>query len=323
MKKERGMFLRAENTESGGGGGDPSPTVVQTPTTQAPVNATAMTPPKITVVNDGVSTVATQHGVGDQIRVTFPDNWKQGLEEALRNDPSMGPVNDIQTLAKNYVNAQKLIGKNKIVVPDQHATPEDWKNAFQKLGLPQKFEEYQFNVPKDASFDDGFLTELKKVAFQNNILPKQVEGLVSWYSEANKKALEGFQQKTETSRQHAVQELKKEWGEAYDRKVAMARHAIQSTGLGEQVFSWLDSTAMGDDPTLIKLLSSLGEKFKEDGIIGEPEATTVSSHALDEQIAEIQGNFEHPYYNRKHPNHLSAVQQMRQLMELKYNGQAG
>lgn len=302
MKTGNGMFLHNEVSEGGGGGS----------------TATAMTPPPITVVNDGATAVGQQHGGGANVKVTFPEDWKLGLEETLRNDPSLGPVNDIPTLVKNYVNAQKMIGKNKIVVPDQHATPDDWRGVFQKLGLPPKIEEYQFNVPKDAKFDDGFLTELKKVAYQNNILPKQAESLVDWYAKANAKAIEGFNQKLETEKQAAIQGLKKEWGEAYDKKVAMARAAINASGLGEQIFSWLDNSGLGDDQNLIRLLSALGEKFQEDGIVQESSSNTVNMSDLDSQISEIQGNFDHPYYNKRHPNHAAAVRQMEQLLQLKY-----
>jgi hypothetical protein len=304
----------AEVAEAGGGGGG----------SVAPAPSTLSTAPPMTIVKeDGATAVGHQAGVGPgSVAVTYPDNWKMGLDESLRNDPSLGPVNDIPTLVKNYVNAQKMIGKNKFTVPDQHATPQDWQNVFHKLGMPGKLEEYQFEVPKNASFDDGFLTEFKKVAFESNILPTQVQKLLGWYNDANQKAVQGFQSTIENKRQAALSDLKKEWGEAYQQKVSLAHEALKISGLGDQVFSWLDSSMLGDDPQMIRLLSALGEKFKEDGLIGDSAPQAVSKSSLQDQLQEIMGNLEHPYFNRRHPNHENAVKQVQHINQLMHGNQA-
>jgi hypothetical protein len=305
---------------SGGGGGAGA---VVAPVAPAQAGSTLGTPPPAVVVapEPGVTTVGQQAGIGD-VKVTFPENWKHGLDASLRDDPSLGPVNDIPTLVKNYINAQKMIGKNKITVPDQHATDADWRNVFHKLGMPGKIEEYQFDVPKNASFDDGFLTEFKKVAYESNILPNQVQKLLGWYNDANNKALQGFDQKIQNQKQVALQELKQQWGEAYQQKVAMAHEAIKLSGLGDQIFSWLDQSMMGDDPNMIKLLAALGEKFKEDGLVGDGAPNTVTKSSLEGQLSEIMVNFEHPYYNKRHPNHEAAVRQVDQIHQLMHGSQS-
>ena len=55
-------------------------------------------------------------------------------------------------LAKSWVNAQKLIGKEKIPLPGEKATKEDWDVVFSRLGRPEKPEGYtlpEIEVPDD------------------------------------------------------------------------------------------------------------------------------------------------------------------------------
>lgn len=45
---------------------------------------------------------ATQDAaVEGQVQVSFPDNWKQGLPDDIKDDPCLSVVNDIPSLVRN------------------------------------------------------------------------------------------------------------------------------------------------------------------------------------------------------------------------------
>ncbi len=83
-------------------------------------------------------------------------DWRTSLPDDLKNEPSLKLINDVSGLAKSYVSAQKLVGADKIPVPSKHATEEDWKNVYHKLGLPQDVKDYDVKVKEGISIDKEF-----------------------------------------------------------------------------------------------------------------------------------------------------------------------
>ena len=242
----------------------------------------------------------------------FPENWKEGLDEDLRNDPSLGPITDMPGLVKSFVHAQRQMGKDRAVLPDTHSTPEQWTEMFQKLGLPQKIEEYQINLPEGANFQDGFLSQLKEVGFKAGILPSQMEQFIGWYAQANKEATDAqltqFNQKTE----EAMTKLKSEWGQAYEEKRLLAKNVLKASGI-ENVNSFMDESGWGDDPMLVKIFAALGGMMKEDTIVEGAGKGTPTPKDVQSSIDSMMGDPKHALHDNRHPSHKSAVKEMEGL----------
>lgn len=250
-------------------------------------------------------------------QVTFPENWKDGLGDEFKADPTLSKYQTIPELAKAHVNLQKLVGKDKIHIPDKLATADDWKGVFQKLGLPEKPESYEFAVPKDA-FQDGFVKDFKEVAFKNNILPKQAEGLLGWYAGLQKQAAE--QRNTEIANQYhqASEALKREWGEAYDKKIQAGSTAARRF-FDERGLSFLDQSGLASNIHMVKAFAAIGDILKEHGIKGSPATSTgVTPADALQRIAEIRSNPDHPYNKPAHPNKKAAVEEMERLYKSAY-----
>jgi len=294
-------------TEGGGAGGGSIMSGGEAPTAAPAVEPGALAP----VAAEAAAAAAAPV-------VTFPDNWKDGLSEEIRSEASLGLIQDIPALAKSFVHAQKQIGRDKIVIPDKHATPEDWKNIFQKLGHPQELKGYEITPPEGANFDDGFVTQFKEQAFKHNILPHQANEILKWYSEANETALAGLKQEQANEQQTTLKKLKAEFGEAFQTKLQSARMAVKEAfgGEAEDVFMWLEESGLGNDERMIKMMMHFGQMIKEDTVIGDGRDNNAETpKAIEEQINEIMGNKEHPYYDKAHPNHAKAVKEMQTLHE--------
>ena len=65
------------------------------------------------------------------------DNWKDTLPDDLKAEKALESIQDIPGLAKSYIHAQKMIGSDKIPVPNKYATDEDWQAVYNKLGRPR------------------------------------------------------------------------------------------------------------------------------------------------------------------------------------------
>ena len=99
-----------------------------------------------------------------------PADWRSGLPEEVRNDPSLSDIKDVGSMAKSYINGQKLIGKNRIALPVEGATDEEISMFHSQLGRPEKADGYQFgdrpSLPEGMQYDEAFETQFKDLSYK-------------------------------------------------------------------------------------------------------------------------------------------------------------
>jgi hypothetical protein len=248
---------------------------------------------------------------------TVTNTWRDTLPDDLKNDPGLSTVADVSSLAKMYVNSQKLIGKDKVVIPDQHATEDDWQAFYKKVGLPDAPDKYDVKGPKDAKYvEEAAIAELKPLAHKLGIMPKQLEGILEWY-EGRAGSQMGELHKAEIEKGQAnVNALKKEFGNAFDTKLAWAAKVLQEHEV-DGVAELMRDPKYGNNPVLTKLLSKIGEKlYKEHDLKeGGTGKFLLSPQEANEKFNSILMNNDHPYHNADHPNHKAAVDEMKALSE--------
>ena len=249
----------------------------------------------------------------------WPDKWKENLPEDIRGEESLKLVGDIPTLAKNYIHAQKLVGSDKIPLPGKHATEDDWKAVYKKLGMPDNVDGYTMDMPKDIQFKDEFVKGLKETALKNGILPKQMAPLLDWFAKTTTADVAKQNEATKAARTQALGVLKTEWGEAYTKKLSLAQKALEKFG-DNSLVKLLNDTGLGDDPRFIKFFAWAGEPLKSDSI---PDGQAIDGSVLtpmeaQKQYNQILSDGAHPYYNASHPGHKTAVEEMRVLFGLAF-----
>lgn len=249
----------------------------------------------------------------------WPKNWKENLPAELRDEGSLKVIQDIPSLAKSFIHSQKMIGADKIVIPTKHATDDDWKQVFTKLGNPEKIEDYKFEVPKDAPFDDKFVGGFKEIAHKAGILPKQAEGLVKWFAEASKVEAEGYKAQMTQKLEAEVAGLRQEWGNAFDAKIAKAQSAALEFG-GKDFIKFLNETGLGNSSAMIKAFAKAADLLSEDKIGKDPGNGALTPGDAQTKITAIYGNKDHPYHHKSHPGHKAAVEEMQGLFTQKTAG---
>ena len=111
-------------------------------------------------------------------------NFKDLIPENFREEKSLENFNNMEDFVKSYLHAQKMVGADKIPVPNKHSTDEDWNEVFKRLGAPNSPDDYKYNF-KDQEMDSGQVQEFNKTAHKLGLLPKQAEGLIKFYNEMN------------------------------------------------------------------------------------------------------------------------------------------
>ena len=97
---------------------------------------------------------------------TTPD-WRAGLPEEIASHSAIQDISTIEDLAKATINAQKLVGADKIVLPGKEAEASAWDSVYNKLGRPEKAEEY--SVPEEGVSQE-IVDQFKKSFSVCNIL---------------------------------------------------------------------------------------------------------------------------------------------------------
>jgi hypothetical protein len=241
-------------------------------------------------------------------------NFKDLIPQSYREEKSLENFNNMEDLLKSYLHAQKLVGADKIPVPNKHATDDDWKEVFKRLGAPEKPEDYKYNIDQ---LDQTQVAEFNKTAHQLGLLPKQAEGLIKFYNELSNNQASSLEQRAEDAQLKTETDLKKEFGPQYSKRLDQAKRLAVGT-LGEEFLEntiLQDGSRLGDNINIIKAFSNLADKLSEDEIIKGDTSGYMTAKEIEKEINELtqEGS---AYWSKTHPNHAKAVQEVLKLREL-------
>ena len=244
-------------------------------------------------------------------------NWKDSLPEDLKNEKALESIQDIPGLAKSFIHAQKMVGTDKISIPNKHATDDDWNDVYSKLGRPSKPEDYQIQINSNSSVDTDALNGFKEAAHKYGLLPKQAEGIINFYDDMTQNYMRDLDAKAEQGRMHAEKSLKEEWGPAYDSKVKSVGGVVTKYLNDDFAHMTLsDGTKVGDHPDFIRAFANIASDLGEDKLVTSTGPQYMTHKEIDKQLRELQAEGS-AYWKKNHPNHDAAVQEVQDLMKLK------
>ena len=244
--------------------------------------------------------------------------WKEAISEEFRNDPNIEKFTEIDALAKSYINATQMIGKDKVAVPNKNSTDDQWNEVYDKLGRPESAEKYTLNVKSDVvPIEDTAIKQFAENAHKLGLNNKQAQGILEFY----KTNMEGVAQQakvdTETAQAQSTQELRQEWGREFDTNIKKAG-AIAKANMNPEILDMQlkDGMRLGDHPEIIKGFAKIAGMMSEDKIVSTESENVSSNTDLETEISEIMNNKDGPYWNRSHPDHDKMVQQVYTLREM-------
>ena len=266
------------------------------------------------------TTVAEEQQTPTQSATTTeaPARFIDSLAEDVRNEPSLQNIQDLDQLAKGYVHAQRMVGADKIALPNKHATEDDWNQFYGKLGRPDSPEAYEINYqPPAEGYEATNLPGFQDAAFRAGLNSDQAQLLLDWYSELETDAIQTNDAASETHRLTAEQDLRQEYGLAYDKKLSEANGVFNKFFGSEMAQLTLeDGSLLGNNAQFIKALTNLASNFAEDTITSDQTA----SGAMTPQEAQSEINkLTAPgtaYWDKLQPNHQAAVDEVFALRQM-------
>ena len=192
---------------------------------------------------------------------------------------------------KSYRNLEQLLGADKagrgVVLPKDDADVEGFNALYAKLGRPEKPEDYKLEIPDG---DDGkFAAAAAPILHQLGITAKQAEGLVKFVNEYSKTSRETFEASIGDQVKQQSEDLKREWGQAYDQNVEVARRGARALGMQEADIDSLEN-AIGYK-RVFELMHKVGVKLGEDNFAGDGQASMqYSPGAASERLNQLRSD---------------------------------
>jgi hypothetical protein len=238
-------------------------------------------------------------------------DFREHLPDELKEEKLFEQVKDFSTLAKNYVESQKVI-TGMVKVPKADDPPEAWQKFYGKLGVPETSEGYELqkpDMPDHAEFNEQDFKPFLQTAHSLHLTPRQTQGVVNFYGDMLHQHSKILRQKASES----MESLKEEWGGATERKITLAHQTIKKLG-SDEVLELLESSGVGNHVAVVKLFSDVGELLEEDGLIDGTPVTGLSKEDAQKELTEIKAN---PKYRTNEDPEL--VKRAKYLYEFLYN----
>ena len=242
-------------------------------------------------------------------------NFKEIIPEKYKDEKALANFTTVDDFVKSYLSAQRLVGANKVAIPNKMATDEDWEEVYSKLGRPAKPEDYKYSFSEEEINQDQ-LKNFNETAHRIGLLPKQAERIIKFYNEMNTQAEVDNQKLNEVKQTEAMADLKKEFGPTYTKRLDQAKKLATET-LGNEMLNntvLKDGTRLGDSVEVIKAFSMLADKLSEDEIIKGEGTGYQTASEIEKEISELTEDGS-PYWQKTHPNHAKTVDRVFKLRE--------
>ena len=260
----------------------------------------------------------TQETKQEATTSTTQSTWKDSISEEFRKDPNIEKFTEIDALAKSYINATRMIGQDKVVIPTNNSTEDQWNEVYDKLGRPESADKYTLDAKSEViSLDDNAVKQFAETSHKLGLNNKQAQGLLEFY----KTNMEGTAQQAkvdaETAQAQAEQQLRSEWGREFETKVKQASSLAKANMNPEILDMTLSNGArLGDHPEIIKGFAKIAGMMSEDKIVSTESESVQSNQSIQDEIDTIINDKASPYWNKSHPNHDKQVQQVYTLREM-------
>lgn len=228
----------------------------------------------------------------------------------------------VEDLGRAYVNLERLVGREKIPVPQSETDEDGWTRWYTAAGRPETPDKYEFKrpdaLPTDLPYDDEAEKSFRTWAHVNGLNKKQANNLYDAYVKTQIDRHSAWDSGQKQAKSKIEQDLRREHGSQYEGKVSLAKSAIREYADPDYI-KWLDETGQGNDPRVIRSWIRVGEKMSgETKLRGNPAEAPANPADLDKAITEFRSKNAEVLYKKEHPDHDVMVKEFNKLFQMRY-----
>jgi hypothetical protein len=262
-----------------------------------------------------------------------PTDWTAGFPDDLKQTVAAKGWKSPADPVQSYMHASKLIGNN-IEPPKPDWDDKKLGEFYSKIGRPETPDKYE--LPDEAfkaagiKTDDGRMKAAREAFHKIGFTSKQAKDLWNWYTTSEVEALKSIESQHNSEKEAGELRLRNEWGGKYEDNVKLAQAGLNRIGKTpeeQREFQQLvTNSALGNNPTFIKLLHSIGTRTGEDSAQPDgsaPSGGTLNAGTAIAEINKLQSNTEFwaALNNRDNPGHTGAVERYNELFKIAYGTQ--
>jgi hypothetical protein len=245
---------------------------------------------------------------------SFTENWQTHLTDTtLHEDQTLKTFSNLEGLAKSYVHVRRQVPMDKITIPTETSTEEEWNAYYKAGGRPETVADYNLAKPEDMPeelYDIDLAGKAQELFHKIGLSKKQADALFKFNNDNVLTQVNSQNVTAEAAMNELKEGLYKDWGAAYEQKKHLGNLAIEkgtegdNSGLKDRVIA-----KYGNDPDLIRFMSNIGSKFAETGVVTTTQIPTPAD--IKAVIAEEMAK--DSYTNARNPQHKAQVQKVFEL----------
>jgi hypothetical protein len=264
-------------------------------------------------------------GTGDPQDGEVQYSYPEGLDSSFHGNPTLlkhandkGEFNHGE-IAKALIHATSAIGADKMLVPNEKFTDEQWRETFTKLGLPDSVDKYDFQseVPEGFKVNEELMTGYKQKAHELGILPHQAKGIMEFYNEFSGKDIASQSEAYTAQLAADTASLKTEWGDAYGKNINIAEQALNHFYPDDAQRQAVIDTGFLDTIEGTKFFNMLGNSLGEDTLDLKGDGSFgASPEELSDQITAVHGEL--TKMGQRHPQYQAKMKEYNNLLAKKH-----
>lgn len=228
----------------------------------------------------------------------------EGKAVKLRDVPDIQNAKDLPTLAKNYVESQRELGR-RVRIPGKNATPDEigaFKTKLTEAGIlhasPASPQDYGIvkpnDLPEGIAWNDAMATEFATVLHKHSASKALADELLTLYN----RALFGAQQGLQTTLEQGMAVLKAEHGDKFDERMAFAARLASTLFKSDEELAFAERSGLANHPAFLSVIMRLAPLAQQDSSFMAGLTSQGSGQMTGEQvraeIAKIMSDKTHP-----------------------------
>lgn len=190
------------------------------------------------------------------------------LPDDMKSNPALLQTKDFTSLADQFINAQKTIGRKRLEVPSDDWTEDNW-NDFYKTLRPEN-DEYSIpdevklpaEFPDDVKvpeFDDNTTQELVDFAGEMGLTQRQFDQLYSKWAMLSLEGESLTQKHTQDQLKEYRVSLEADWGSEFDKNIQNSRESFNAISQEiPELNDLMQDPNLANHPGVLKLFNKLG-----------------------------------------------------------------
>jgi len=246
-------------------------------------------------------------------------NWRSKLAPEIKDHACLQKYQSSDDVVKAYVDAQSLIGVDKLPIPPAGSNPEARDKflniAYDRLGRPKEAKDYKLSdtkIPEGVKIEQATMDAFKAESWKLGLLPHQLDGVYKFHMADMDRQIKAHKEQLASSAKESEAALRLEYGAAYDAKVTKAQTLLNSLA-GDDYKQLLDS-GFGNNPAVVRFMAKMADLVSEDSLTKGTGEVTMTPKEAEVEIAKVQNQL--LAMDKSNPEYKLLLQRKRELYEM-------